>query len=96
MIISLTLTYAEEVYGIKKPKISHIKEPVKEMRVLSVAEQAKLERYLYHDMSLYKFGVLLALYTGIRLGELCALRWKVIHDGSVIISKTMHRIKDGN
>lgn len=88
-IISLALNYAEEIYGLKKPKINHIKEPVKTMRVLSSIEQAKLEHCLFHDMTLYKFGVILALYTGIRVGELCALDWSDIHNDSIIISKTM-------
>jgi integrase len=96
VVISLALTYAEEAYGIKKPRIHHIKEPLKEMRVLSVEEQVVLERYLRLDMGLYQFGILLALYTGIRIGELCALDWSDIHDGYVVISKTLHRIKDGN
>lgn len=40
-------------------------------------------------------GILLCLYTGIRLGELCALQWKDINleEGVLIIKKTMERIK---
>ena len=94
-IIGLALTYGEEIYGIKKPKIQRVKESKKEMRVLSVEEQKQLEQYLYHDTNLYKLGVLLALYTGIRIGELCALQWEDIHDDSVVISKTFHRIQNG-
>ena len=47
----------------------------KEMRVLSREEQARFVSYLLEDMDSCKFGVLLTLFTGIRIGELCALRW---------------------
>ena len=94
IVIGMALSYAEEVYGIKKPKIQRVKEPKKEMRVLSIQEQKQLERYLYNDMNLYKFGVLLALYTGIRIGELCALQWDDVRSDCITISKTMHRIKN--
>ena len=95
-VISLALSYAEEVYGVKKPKLKRVKEPVKEMRVLSVIEQKRLENYLYDKIDSYKFGILLALYTGIRIGELCALQWDDVRDDCIIISKTMHRINVGN
>lgn len=48
------------------------------MRVLSKIEQRQLEYVLMQDMDLTKFTVLLCLYTGIRIGEACALRWEHI------------------
>ena len=96
IVIGLALSYAEEVYGIKKPKLQRVKEPKKEMRVLSIEEQKQLEQYLYQDIALYKFGVLLALYTGLRIGELCALQWEDMQSDCIVINKTMHRIQDGN
>ena len=94
VIINLALSYAEEIYNIPKVKIRYLKEPTKEMRVLSVFEQQKLEAYLRHDIDIYKFGVLLALYTGIRVGELCALQWEDVKRNEIVISKTLHRIKN--
>lgn len=96
VVIGLALKYAEETYGLPKPKFRHIKEQHKEMRVLSVFEQSSLEEYLRRDTDLYKFGVLLALYTGIRIGELCALKWDDIDDKNITINKTLHRIKEGD
>ena len=96
VVIGLALSYGEEVYKLPKIKIRRVKETNKEMRVLSVSEQEVLEKYLRQDINLYKFGVLLALYTGVRVGELCALRWEDIKDGTIIIDKTMHRIRDGS
>ena len=51
-----------------------------------------LENYLLQNTDLYKLGILLALYTGIRVGELCALCWDDIDD----VNKTLHRIRIGN
>ena len=74
----------------------YIKRKKNEMRVLSVEEQKKLTLTLMNDTDLYKFGVLLSLYTGIRIGELCALKWEDLHldEGILSVKKTMMRIKD--
>ena len=45
-------------------------------RVLSVEEQKRLENALSGDSDI---GIFLCLYTGLRIGELCALRWEDIH-----------------
>lgn len=50
----------------------------KEIRVFNQEEQERLIKVLLKDIDLYKFGILLSLYTGIRIGELCALRWENI------------------
>lgn len=72
------------------------KQPKEEMRVFSLDEQQKLTLVLLEDTDLIKFGVLLSLYTGIRIGELCALRWGNlnIEEGILSIKETMQRIKD--
>ncbi len=96
IVVGLAFSYAEEEYDLPKPHIHRIKEQTKEMRVLSIIEQQRLEVYLYQNTDLYKFGVLLALYTGMRIGELCALQWEDITDKHIVINKTLHRIKEGN
>ena len=78
------------------PKIVYPKAEQKEMRVLSLSEQTQLTEYLLTEMDSCKFGVLLALLTGMRIGEICALHWgdidlkdKVIH-----VHATMQRVKN--
>ena len=73
-----------------------VKKRENEMRVLTTKEQDALMRTLLRDLDLYKFGVLLSLYTGIRIGELCALQWKDISldEATLKIRKTMQRIQD--
>lgn len=71
-----------------------VKKKDKEMRVLSISEQTVLSNYLRQDMNLYKLGILLSLYTGIRIGELCALRWENIQleAKTIKIRETLQRI----
>lgn len=79
-------------------EIAYPKEAKKEMRVLSKEEQTQFVNYLLRDMDNCKFGILLALLTGMRIGELCALRWENIslNENTIRISATMQRLKDMN
>ena len=76
---------------INYPKIGK-----KEMRVLSREEQARLVAYLNEDLDSCRFGILLALCTGIRIGELCALQWESVstNDKAIRIAKTLQRLHD--
>lgn len=96
IVLGLAFKYAEEEYKITTPRIRYLKEEKKEMRVLSVDEQLQLTTYLNLNIDIYKFGILLALYTGIRVGELCALQWDDITDDYIQINKTMTRVKTEN
>ena len=75
-----------------------IKKREHEMRVLTAAEQKALLEVLFDDIDRYKLGVLLSLYTGIRIGELCALQWEDLNfeTSTLKIRKTMQRISDTN
>lgn len=73
-----------------------IKKPQIEMRVLSIEEQNRLISVLLCDTDLQKFGVLLCLYTGIRIGEVCALKWENFDfsNGILFIRETIQRIQN--
>ena len=76
-------------------EINYPKQCRKEMRVLSRDEQKKLSMYLLNKTDACKFGVLLMLFTGIRVGELCALKWSNINtkENVISISATMQRLR---
>ena len=67
----------------------------KEMRVLSRSEQTVFLEYLLQNMDHAKFGVLLALMTGMRIGEICALKWEHIslRDEKILVRSTLQRIQ---
>ena len=64
--------------------------------VFSNSDKTKLEQYVRLAPDLKKLGVLLVMYTGIRIGELCALKWSDIdiENGTLSITKTLQRIKN--
>lgn len=79
-------------------QISYPKAPQPTARVLSQLEQMRLVTYLLADMDSCKFGVLLALFTGMRIGELCALRWAdiAVDEKLITIHATMQRMKNSD
>lgn len=50
---------------------------------------------LAKEMTPDKFGIYLSLRTGMRIGEVCALKWSDIsfHTGTISISRTVQRLK---
>lgn len=76
----------------------HVKRHMKELRVLSISEQQKLCKYLKSDLSSYNVGILLCLFTGMRVGEVCALRWEDISipDKTIHVHHTLQRIQNRN
>lgn len=70
--------------------------PKNEMRVLTVEEQKRFVDYLLEDMDGYKFGILLSLLTGMRIGEVCALRWENVDldNQTIEVKSTMQRLRN--
>lgn len=66
-----------------------------EISIFTDEEQSKIESYCINNMDGYSFGVLLCLYTGLRIGELCALKWGDIDisEGVINIRRTAQRLK---
>ena len=97
VVLKAVLKHCRRQIGTNFPDIEVIypKEHKKDMRVLNLEEQQRLVTYLLTDMDEAKFGVLLALLTGMRIGEVCALKWEDISvDERVIhISSTMQRLQ---
>ena len=58
-------------------------------------EQKRLAVYLLDGTDFCKFGVLLMLFTGLRIGELCALRWSDVNikEKVILVSATMQRLR---
>lgn len=65
-----------------------------QLEVLSRAEQKKIMNHIQDHFTFRNLGVYLCLSTGLRIGEVCALRWEDIDvvNGMVSINKTIQRI----
>lgn len=94
--------------GINEGKIKYIElsfnyprdDNEKNIYILTKQEQNKITNYVLNNCTSKNIGLLISLYSGIRIGELCALQWKDIDfkNNKLYISKTVQRIyiKDKN
>ena len=75
-----------------------IKQEVKESCCLSPEESQKLYCYLHDHPSSYGLGVLICMFTGIRIGELCALQWKNVEfrESILHVTGTVQRIQQAD
>ena len=62
--------------------------------ILSKHEQNKLTNYVLENLTSRNIGLLISLYSGLRIGELCALQWNDIDFKKNILSvnKTIQRV----
>lgn len=90
-LIGLTPDYTAD--KIKRPKIVE-----KQVDCFSCQEQKKIENYVLNSKKDKLFGIVLCLYTGVRIGELLALRWSDIDlgKGLLFVSKTCYDANDGH
>ncbi|WRS27980.1 site-specific integrase [Oscillospiraceae bacterium MB08-C2-2] len=68
----------------------------KEISIFSIKEQRLIEHTVESSKNKKALGILICFYTGIRLGELCALKWRDIdfEAGTVCIRRTVSRIRN--
>ncbi len=96
LVLSAALKHAAQQCDEGTPQVipQYPKVPRKEMRVLSREEQLKLTKFLTANMDECKFGILLSLMTGLRIGEVCALKWNAISlkNETLSVSATMQRL----
>lgn len=78
---------------IKRPKLKQ-----KSVSCFSISEQKKIERAAIADKRGKMFGIVLCLYTGLRIGELLALTWEDIdfQKGILRVNKTCRDGKTKN
>lgn len=64
--------------------------------IVSEESRVRLEQCVLEQRNLTGLGILFTLFTGVRIGELCGLRWEDINfeESTVCISRTVGRISD--
>lgn len=96
-LIRQTLRYAENQYGFPMPVITgfSLQKRMSAIEVMNRTEQTRLIQFLYSDMNISKAGIYLCLFTGLRLGEVCSLKWADIDQerGLLHVSRTVQRIE---
>lgn len=94
IVLGMGLSNAKDKYKVDVPEIHLLKTAKSQTGVFSESEQQKIVQHLLSQSDIFSFGILLALYTGFRIGEICALKWEDITDNTIHICKTMQRLKN--
>ena len=84
--INITVPNGKYKYPISKQE--------EKVKCLTSQQEHQIVSILKEKLNVKNLGILLALSTGIRIGELCALQWSDINieAGTISISKTLQRI----
>ena len=66
----------------------------KELEVLSVSNHRKILDHIQSHFTFTGLGIYISLSTGLRIGEICALKWNDINitEGTITVSRTIERI----
>ncbi|MBE6140878.1 MAG: site-specific integrase [Firmicutes bacterium] len=97
LLIKLSLRKEAKLNGSTPPYIDldlPLERKNKKIQFLNKVEQKQLITYICESKKQKYIGVFLALMTGLRIGEICALKWKDIDlkKRVVIVNKTLQRV----
>ena len=78
-------------------KVKRPKPKERKIECFTIAEQKRIERAALESHKPKLFGIVLCLYTGLRIGELLALQWKDIDfaKGLLSVCRSCHDTTDG-
>lgn len=97
-VFTLVMGYArkQETDVIGEISFAKPRQIKKDVEIFSPEEEKLLISYLQKAGKAQHFGVLLSLFTGMRIGELCALRWGNIDldEGIIHVGGTLLRISN--
>lgn len=92
------LQYAKKEYDFYFPDFEYClpKSKTHEIQTLTHEEQERFTTYLIQNIDRINLGLLICLLTGLRIGEVCALKYENIDKGKkcIKIKKTLQRIRN--
>ena len=97
VVMNMVLKYGSKNGYMEYHKID-VKYPTererKEVEVLSLGDQQSVMSYLKSNLDNMNIGIYICLCAGLRIGEICALKWSDIdlNYGVIRVSKTIQRI----
>ena len=82
------MNYCE--WDIKYPTI----DTTKEMEVLTIANHKKILDFIKQNFTFRNLGIYISLTTGLRIGEICGLKWSDMDTvkGTITVNRTIERI----
>ena len=99
IILKSILRHIEKQYHVEYDLdlISVPKKKKQEIQILKRSEIEKLEEFCMDGFNPKYIGIVVCLYTGLRIGEICALKWKDINldEKLITVNKTIQRIYKG-
>lgn len=100
IVISAAINFAvaEQMCPPLKTPIYRPTAEAEELQILSLEEQLLLEEFVKNELTPTKVGIMISLYTGLRIGEVCALSWDDIDLKNQVIHvrHTVARVKNDN
>ena len=97
IVLKMILRYGEK-QGLISHRIVEARFPTQRMKtqmsILSLNEEKRMLAYLSEHRSCYNLGLQICLFTGLRIGEVCALRWGDwdIESGILRVRRAVHRV----
>ena len=98
-VLSLAFEYACDMEMLPENPCARLKRPREEARTVEAFtrdEQRRIEAEIDRKKDPRLFGILICLYTGVRIGELLGLEWEDINlaTGVLSVRKTVYRERD--
>ncbi len=89
--------YTAREYGIRESHFTMPKSEQKQLDILSKYERNRIEKFLIDANDISCAGILLCMYSGLRIGELCGLKWDDIDfaNGILSVKRTVQRVNHG-
>lgn len=93
-VLKLALEYGRQHRYPVSAAVQNVRKTEPEIRIFTPGEQQRLEKYLIDHRNPRTLGVLLGLYAGLRIGEVCGLKWEDVDfsGGTLQIERTVLRL----